>query len=329
MTIKSSCDNFWEIKSKSDFEKSALATFNFQYKNNPVYRSFCDLINKNLCEIKTVEEIPHLPISLFKSRKVVSFQEEPSGYFVSSSTSGLLPSKHFYRNFDDYSKSFAKNFENMYGKFSDYVILALLPSYIDRKGSSLIFMVNELIKKSNNANSGFYLNNFKDLVKKIELLEANNQKTILLGVSFALLDLLESHNFLLKNTIVMETGGMKGRRKEMTRKELHHTLSQGFGCEKIHSEYGMTELFSQAYSKGDGLFKCPPWMRVSIRESQDPFQELPHGQAGGINIIDLANRDSCAFIATEDIGKVNSAQEFEVLGRLDNSDIKGCNLMVT
>ena len=147
MTIKSSCDNFWEIKSKSDFEKHALATFNFQYKNNPVYRSFCDLINKNLCEIKTIEEIPHLPISLFKSRKVVSFQEEPSGYFVSSSTSGLLPSKHFYRNFDDYSKSFSKNFENMYGKFSDYVILALLPSYIDRKGSSLILMVNELIKK--------------------------------------------------------------------------------------------------------------------------------------------------------------------------------------
>ena len=327
-TGTASLENFWEVNSSSSFDKLALDTFNLQYKKNTVYRSFCNLINRSPCDVKKVEDIPYLPISFFKSKQVISFQEKPKGYFSSSKTSGLVASKHFYRNLEDYTKSFSTGFGNIYGKFSDYVFLALLPSYMNRKGSSLIFMVDKLIQKSCHSESGFYLNNFKDLVQKIKFLEARGQKTILLGVSFALLDLLEYHSFHLKNTLIMETGGMKGKRKETTRKELHHILSQGFGCKKIHSEYGMTELLSQAYSKGDGKFKCQPWMRVSIRENQDPFQPLYNGQAGGMNIIDLANRDSCAFIATDDIGKVHSNQEFEVLGRFDHSEVRGCNLMV-
>ena len=321
-------ENFWEVNSSSSFEKLALNIFNLQYKKNTVYRSFCNLINRSPCDIKKVEDIPYLPISFFKSKKVFSYEREPTGFFSSSRTSGSIPSKHYYQNLGYYTKSLTRGFENFYGKFSDYVFLALLPSYRNQKNSSLIFMVNELIQKSRQSESGFYLDNFKDLVKKINLLESRGQKTILLGVSFALLDLLEYHQFRLKNTLIMETGGMKGKRKEITRMELHQILSEGFGCKKIHSEYGMTELFSQAYSNGDGIFKCQPWMQVSIRENQDPFQTLHNGQTGGINIIDLANRDSCAFIATDDIGKVHSNNKFEVLGRHDHSEARGCNLMI-
>ena len=321
-------ENFWEVNSSSSFEKLALDTFNLQYKKNTVYRSYCSLINRSPCDIKKVEDIPHLPISFFKSKKVVSYNKEPIGFFSSSKTSGLVSSKHFYRNLNDYIKSFTKGFENFYGKFSNYVFLGLLPSYIEQKNSSLIFMFNELIQKSSHIESGFYLDNFKDLVQKINFLESRGQKTILMGVSFALLDLLEYHQFNLKNTLIMETGGMKGKRKEITRMELHKILSEGFGCKKIHSEYGMTELLSQAYSNGDGIFECQPWMRVSIRENQDPFELLQNGQTGGINIIDLANRDSCAFIATDDIGKVHSNKKFEVLGRFDHSEARGCNLML-
>lgn len=328
MSISRPLGNFWEVDSKSSFKALALATFKLQYQKNSVYRSFCDLINRNPSDVSAIEEIPHLPISFFKSKQVVSFDDELRNYFSSSATTGVVPSKHFYRNLTDYSISFTHGFENIYGKISDYVFLALLPSYMERKGSSLIFMVDEMIKKSNSAVSGFYLDNFEDLAQQIELLEARGQKTILLGVSFALLEFTQHHQFNLKNTIVMETGGMKGRRKEMTRAELHQILREGFGCEKIHSEYGMTELFSQAYSKGDGIFECPPWMRVSVRENQDPFQSLPLGHTGGLNIIDLANKDSCAFIATEDLGKVHANNKFEVLGRFDHSEIRGCNLMV-
>ena len=325
---RSSFENFWEVNSSSSFEKLAFDTFNLQYEKNTVYRSFCSLINISPCDIKKVEDIPHLPISFFKSKKVISFEKEPMDYFSSSKTSGLEPSKHFYRNLEDYTKSFTKGFENFYGKFSNYVFLGLLPSYTERKNSSLIFMVNELIQKSRHIESGFYLDNFKDLVQKINFLESRGQKTILLGVSYALLDLLEHQRFNLKNTLIMETGGMKGKRKEITRMELHKILSEGFGCKKIHSEYGMTELLTQAYSNGDGIFECQPWMRVSIREKQDPFQPLQNGEIGGINIIDLANRDTCAFIATDDIGKVHSNQKFEVLGRFDHSEARGCNLML-
>ena len=328
ITNPPSFENFWEVDSSSSFEKLALNLFKFQYKKNTVYRSFCNLINRSPCDIKKVEDIPHLPISFFKSKKVFSNDIEPTGYFSSSKTSGSVPSKHYYRNLEDYIKSFTKGFKNFYGKFSDYVFLALLPSYTKQKNSSLIFMVNQLIQKSHQSESGFYLNNFKNLVEKINFLEARGQKTILLGVSFALLDLLEYHQFNLKNTLIMETGGMKGKRKEITRMELHQILCDGFGCKKIHSEYGMTELFSQAYSNGEGIFECQPWMQVSIRENQDPFQPLQNGQTGGINIIDLANRDSCAFIATDDIGKVHSSKKFEVLGRFDHSEARGCNLMM-
>jgi len=328
ITNTPSFEKFWEVNSSSSFEKLALDIFNLQYKKNTIYRSFCSLINISPCDIKKVEDIPHLPISFFKFKKVVSYDKKPTGYFSSSKTSGSIPSKHFYRSLEDYTKSFTKGFENFYGRFSDYVFLALLPSYIRQKNSSLIFMVNELIQKSCQSESGFYLDNFEDLVKKINFLEAQGQKTILLGVSYALLDLLKYKRFRLKNTLIMETGGMKGNRKEITRMELHQVLSQGFGCKKIHSEYGMTELFSQAYSNGDGIFECQPWMRVSIRENQDPLQPLHNGQIGGINIIDLANMDSCAFIATDDIGKAHSNKKFEVLGRVDNSEARGCNLMV-
>jgi len=320
--------DFWTIDTAIGFENLALEVFRFQYENNAVYRSFCDLINCNPVEVKSTEEIPHLPISFFKSKKVCSFPQTDVPFFSSSNTGGSLSSKHFYRSLTDYKMSFRKGFEYFYGPIQSYTVLALLPSYMERKGSSLIYMAEDMIQNSQQPESGFYLNQWESLKDRILKLEEKGQKTLLLGVSFALLDLMEHYAFDLQHTLVMETGGMKGRRKEMTREALHDRLKKGFGCSKIHSEYGMTELFSQAYSKGDGLFECPPWMRVSARENQDPFHRLPWGQTGGLNIIDLANKDSCAFIATDDLGKVHSKTQFEVMGRLDSSEIRGCNLMV-
>ncbi|MEK9602918.1 MAG: acyl transferase [Flavobacteriaceae bacterium] len=323
-----SLENFWEIKNQSDFDVLALKTFKFQYEKNPVYRSFCDLIHCNPVDVKSVIDIPYLPISFFKSKRVCAFEDPNAHFFSSSSTSGLEPSKHFYRNLNDYQISFRKGFEYFYGNIEDYVILALLPSYLQRNGSSLIYMVNDMIGNSQKPESGFYLDQWDALQKQLNFLEQKGQKTLLLGVSFALLDFIERFSFDLKHTVVMETGGMKGRRKELTREALHQQLSEGFGCAKIHSEYGMTELLSQAYSRGGGIFECSPWMRINARENQDPFQQLPRGQTGGLNIIDLANRDTCSFIATEDLGRVHSDTEFEVLGRFDTSEIRGCNLMV-
>ena len=327
MTINN-LENFWEINRRSDFDTLALKTFAFQYQNNTVYRSFCDLINCNPVDVVKFEDIPHLPISFFKSKRVCSFQNDKAQFFSSSTTTGKSPSKHFYLHLEDYKMSFRKGFEYFYGPIEDYAVLALLPSYLERKGSSLIYMTNDMIHKSHQVESGFYLDQWETLKEKITQLEVKGQKTLLLGVSFALLDLTEQYSFDLKNTIVMETGGMKGRRKELTREALHNQLKKGLGCLKIHSEYGMTEMFSQAYSKGDGVFECPPWMRVYARENQDPFTRLPIGQSGGLNITDLANRESCAFIATEDLGKIYSENKFEVLGRFDASEIRGCNLMV-
>ncbi len=327
MTIDN-LENFWEINSRSNFDALALKTFAFQYQNNYVYRSFCDLINCNPVDVVKFEDIPYLPISFFKSKRVCSFREDKAKYFSSSATKGESPSKHFYRHLEDYKMSFRKGFEYFYGPVEDYVVLALLPSYLEREGSSLIYMTNDMINNSHQAESGFYLYQFELLKEQLNQLEDKGKKTILLGVSFALLDLAEQYSFDLKNTIVMETGGMKGRRKELTRVALHQRLNKAFGCNKIHSEYGMTEMLSQAYSKGDGIFECPPWMNIYARENQDPFTQLPLGQSGGLNITDLANRESCAFIATEDLGKVYSEQRFEVLGRFDTSEIRGCNLMV-
>lgn len=321
-------ENFWEIDSQPAFDALALKTFYFQYENNKVYRSFCDLINCHPTEVKFVKDIPHLPISFFKTKRVCCFEEDNVPFFSSSTTTGLNPSKHYYRNLEDYQMSFRKGFEHFFGDIKDYAILALLPSYMEREGSSLIYMADDMIGNSQQAESGFYLNQWDALKECIIRLEEKGQKTLLLGVSFALLELVERYSFDLQHTWVMETGGMKGRRKELTREELHDRLKRGFGVNKVYSEYGMTELLSQAYSIGEGIFKCPPWMRVGAREHQDPFNRLPWGQSGGLNIIDLANRDSCAFIATEDLGKVYSDSHFEVLGRLDASEIRGCNLMV-
>ena len=318
----------FNIKSTSDFNAMALDVFKFQFKNNRIYRSFCDLLYKHPSEVRTIEDIPFLPIQFFKSHRIVSSTLDSEIIFSSSGTTGSITSKHHVVDTNLYKKSYLKGFEYFYNNIENYAILALLPSYLEREGSSLIYMVEDLINKSNNPKSGFYLNNLEALNKTILELENAQQKTLLIGVSFALLDLVESFNFDLKHTTIMETGGMKGRRKELIREELHQILNQGFGTKHIHSEYGMTELLSQAYSKGNGVFKTPPWMQVLIRDTEDPLTVLPNGKTGGLNVIDLANINSCAFIATQDLGKLHQDNTFEVLGRFDNSDIRGCNLMV-
>jgi hypothetical protein len=269
-----------------------------------------------------------MPIQFFKEFQVKTTDFEPEKVFLSSGTTGSIQSKHLVKDLNWYDWSFREAFDYFYGPIEDYVVLALLPSYLERDGSSLIYMADDFIKRSKHKESGFYLNNRKELVENLNELEKSGKKTLLLGVSFALLDLVEEHPFSLKHTIVMETGGMKGRRKEMIRKELHQVLASGFGVEHIHSEYGMTELLSQAYSKGKGIFQCPPWMKIKIRDTEDALTLLPTGKSGGINIIDLANRYSCSFLATQDLGRCIDEINFEVLGRFDNSDIRGCNLLI-
>lgn len=321
-------NSVFNIKSNADFEKVALDVFKFQFQNNRVYRSFCDLINKHPSDIKNYCDIPFLPIQFFKSHEVLSSNKPIEQTFASSGTTGNNTSKHFVTDLSIYEKSFTKAFENFYGNITDCVILALLPSYLEREDSSLIYMVSHLIEQSNHSCSGFYLNNLSELKDTLIALNESNTNVLLIGVSFALLDLVELYQFKLKNTIVMETGGMKGRRKELIRTELHKILKNGFGVDTIHSEYGMTELLSQAYSKGDGVFKCPAWMKVLIRDTEDALSIVPPEKTGGINIIDLANINSCAFIATQDLGKLHDHNTFEVIGRFDHSDIRGCNLMV-
>ena len=324
MTLK---DKIFNIQTENDFQKVALEIFNFQFENNPVYRSYCDLLYVHPSSVKSITQIPFLPIEFFKTKNVLSSGDVPKVIFTSSGTTGSTVSRHFVTDLNIYEESFTRGFENFYGPIEDFVILGLLPSYLEREGSSLIYMANHFIQKSNHPESGFYLNQMDELADKLITLDSSGKKVLLIGVSFALLDLVEKHSFNLKNTLIMETGGMKGRRKELIRSELHNVLKKGFGVQTIHSEYGMTELLSQAYSKGDGVFECPPWMRVLTRDTEDPLS-LVENQTGGINIIDLANVNSCSFIATQDLGKVNSNGNFEVLGRFDNSDIRGCNLMV-
>jgi phenylacetate-coenzyme A ligase PaaK-like adenylate-forming protein len=320
--------NMFNIQSQEDFTKVTIEVFKHQFKNNSVYRSFCDLLYLHPSDVSKIEEIPFLPIQFFKSRKVLSSLEEVQETFTSSGTTGSITSKHFVTDIKLYKESYLKGFAHFYGNIEDYVVLALLPNYLERESSSLVFMVDDFIRKSKNIESGFYLNNIDELAKKLINLDEIGQKVLLMGVSFALLDLIEKHQFKLKNTIIMETGGMKGRRKELIRNELHQLLQSGFGVDEIHSEYGMTELLSQGYSKGSGLFETPPWMKVLTRDTEDALTILPLGKAGGINVIDLANYNSCSFIATQDLGKVHKNQTFEILGRFDTSDIRGCNLMV-
>ena len=320
-------EQIFNIKSAKEFNTLALEVFKFQFENNKVYRSFCDLLYKHPSDVKTIEAIPFLPIEFFKTRTILSNTDSPLITFSSSGTTGSVTSKHYVTDLSIYEKSYLSGFEQFYNAIEDYVVLALLPSYLEREGSSLIYMVDDLIKKSKHPESGFYLNNLDAINEKLIALDQSGQKVLLIGVSFALLDLIEQYQFKLNNTIVMETGGMKGRRKEIIRPELHQLLKDGFGVSKIHSEYGMTELLSQAYSKGNGIFECPPWMRVLTRDTEDPLSIQKANKTGGINVIDLANINSCSFIATQDLGKIDDDNSFEILGRFDNSDIRGCNLM--
>ena len=320
--------SIFNIQNQQEFTALSLAVFKHQFKNNKVYRSFCDLLFVHPSSISTIEEIPFLPIQFFKSRKVLSSLDEIQETFTSSGTTGSVTSKHLVTNINLYKESYLKGFAHFYGNIEEYTVLALLPNYLQRQGSSLVFMVADLIEKSKKVESGFYLDNIQELANKLLELNRNGQKILLIGVSFALLDLIEMQQFNLKNTIIMETGGMKGRRKELVREELHTILQNGFGVTEIHSEYGMTELLSQGYSKGNGVFKTPPWMKILTRDTEDALSINASGKNGGINVIDLANYNSCSFIATQDLGKVYENETFEIIGRFDNSDIRGCNLMV-
>ena len=305
-----------------------MKIFRFQYEKNPVYNQFCKHLNIEIHDVKTLRQIPFLPIQLFKTHQVVSVQNPESTVFTSSGTTGTITSRHIVADISLYKQSYRNGFSQSYGNVEDYAILALLPSYLEREGSSLIYMVDDLIKLTNNEHSGFYRKNHDALIEKLIALDDSGKNVILIGVTYALLDLIEKQNFNLQNTIIIETGGMKGKRPEMIREELHEKLCAGFGVANIHSEYGMTELLSQAYSHGNGIFECPDWMHILIRDTEDALSYISDGKTGGINVIDLANINSCSFIATQDLGKKYTNNSFEVLGRFDNSDIRGCNLMV-
>ncbi len=320
-------DDIFKISNETEFDKTCLQVFRFQYENNSVYQQFCRLLHKSSENVKSYQEIPFLPIEFFKSKKVISGKEDAEIIFTSSGTTGNTTSSHYVSDLEIYEKSFFKGFKKFYGDPEDYIILALLPSYLERTGSSLIYMADNLIKASGHEDSGFYLNELDILAEKLLRLDSEGKKILLIGVSFALLDLVENYHFDLKNTIVMETGGMKGRRREMIRQELHDILNKGFGTKSIHSEYGMTELLSQAYSTGNGIFECPPWMKILLRDPEDALSLIPENKTGGINVIDLANTYSCSFIATQDLGRLTPAG-LQILGRFDNSDIRGCNLMI-
>lgn len=316
----------WVFDKKISFEKRALRLFQIQSQKCDVYRKYLGLINVDSSQVSQIEQIPFLPIQFFKNQKILSTNSEAEIIFSSSGTSGQNASKHYVSDVSIYEESFLSAFKQFYGSVEDYRIMALLPSYLEREGSSLVYMCDQLIKKSKHPQSGFYLNNLDQLKKNLQ--NKTDKKTLIIGVSYALIDLVEKGAIKLQNTIVMETGGMKGKRKEMIREELHQILKDGFGLDKIHSEYGMTELLSQAYSKGDGVFESPDWMRVVARSTDDPLSVLGDNISGGLNIIDLANINSCAFIATQDLGKTLGNNQFEVLGRFDHSDVRGCNLLV-
>ena len=320
--------DIFTISSQKQFEKLALKIFRYQYENNLVYQDFCDFLNTDVHKVKSLQKIPFLPIAFFKSHNVISNKDVIQETFTSSGTTGVITSKHLVTDISLYEQSYRTAFSEFYGNIEDYTVLALLPSYLERSGSSLIHMVKDLIELSNNEHSGFYLHNYDELISKLIELDNSGQNVILIGVTYALLDLIEKQNFQLKNTIIMETGGMKGKRKEIIREELHEILLKGFGVSSIHSEYGMTELLSQAYSLGNGIFECPSWMQILIRDTEDALTYVDLGKNGGVNVIDLANVNSCSFIATQDLGKKYPNNSFEILGRFDNSDIRGCNLMV-
>jgi len=321
-------EEIFSIQNSLQFDSLAFEIFRFQADHCKVYGNFVKNLGIKSADIKDINNIPFLPIEFFKSHDVISGTSLGSEVFKSSGTNGMAQSKHIVHNTEIYIQSFRKAFEIFYGDINKYVVLALLPSYLERDGSSLIYMVDDLIQASNNDQSGYFLYDHKKLYKTLLHLKQSKTPTILIGVTYALLDFAESHTIEYPELVVMETGGMKGKRREMVRKELHETLCAGFGVPVIHSEYGMTELLSQAYSKGAGIFHCPPWMQIRVRDTNDPLELLGINQTGGINVIDLANINSCSFIATQDLGKAFQDGTFEVLGRFDNSDIRGCNLLV-
>lgn len=316
-----------------DFESFALDVFSFQYHHVQIYKAYADAVNKTPANVTRVSDIPFLPIQFFKTHQVIADQATPEMTFESSGTTGTISSKHYVKDLSVYEQSFMKGFERFYGDVSQYCILGLLPSYLERQHSSLVYMVDALIKKSTHQNSGFYLYDWEKLAKTIQENEAQQQPTLLIGVAYALLDFSEQFPMNLNYTTIMETGGMKGRREELSKESLHQKLQQAFSLSSIHSEYGMTELLSQGYSKGQGIFNTPPWMKIILRATDNPLEILPirtngHPDIGAINIIDLANIYSCAFIATDDVGKLYADGSFEVMGRLENSDIRGCGLMI-
>lgn len=322
-------DRIFRIEDQGSFERTALEIFKYQADNNPVYENFINQLGIKKESVETLSCIPFLPVEFFKSHKIVTGNKQVIRKFESSGTTGLSVSRHYVVDTELYEKSFFKGFNHFYGSVEEFLIATLLPSYAERKNSSLVYMMDRLIKKSNNELSGFYHNNTSEMLSNISQGKKKNMKILLMGVSFALLDLAEHASPDLSGVIVMETGGMKGRRKEITREELHSILTKRLNVSTIHSEYGMTELFSQAYSKGNGLFYCPPWMKIAIRDPQDPLSVITEpGITGGINIIDLANLHSCSFIATSDLGKLHEDSGFEVLGRFDSSDVRGCNLLI-
>ncbi|WP_246101745.1 LuxE/PaaK family acyltransferase [Pedobacter westerhofensis] len=326
--MKISIPSVFSISSEKEFCDAALAIFRHQAEHCAPYREFIGHLHVDPLQVKDLAAIPYLPISFFKSHRVVSGDGKEEIIFSSSGTTGQTQSRHFVTDLQLYDESFNRAFAQFYGGAEDTCLLALLPSYLERDGSSLIYMVDALLKQSVHPESGYFLHNHGDLYQKLVTLKEKGQKTILIGVTYALLDFLETYQLDFPELIVMETGGMKGKRKEMVREELHDILKSGFGVSAIHSEYGMTELLSQAYSKGEGVFECPNWMKIVLRDTNDPLTLLNSSQTGGINVIDLANINSCSFIATQDLGRLSSDGSFEVLGRFDNADIRGCNLLV-
>ncbi len=313
---------------ESSFEETALEIFEYQFSRVDIYHRFCTSLHRKPSLVKSLDDIPFLPVEFFKTHPVISTEKKAEKIFESSGTTGSIPSLHYAADISLYEKSFGKCFTHFYGNPEDYVISALLPSYLERNNSSLVYMAEQLIKLSGQPESGFFLNEYEKLSLLLRNLKQRKQKTILLGVTFALLEFAEKYPADFPELIVIETGGMKGRREELTRSEVHERLCKGFGVQDIHSEYGMTELLSQAYSKGNGLFQTPPWMRVLIRDMTDPLKTERGNKAGGINVVDFANIYSCSFISTCDSGKLNADGTFEILGRTDHAEIRGCNLLV-
>ncbi|MCB0507281.1 MAG: acyl transferase [Bacteroidetes bacterium] len=318
------------ISNNFDFDELALEVFRFQYKHNSIYRQYVDYLNINATSVDNILDIPFLPIEFFKTHQVVSTSSEINKVFESSGTTSDSTSKHFISDLSLYETSFETCFKQFYGDINDWIILALLPSYLERNNSSLVYMVDHLIKKTNNENSGFYLHNLTALQQKLaQLLQATQkQKILLIGVTFALLDFAEQFPMKLSDVVIMETGGMKGRRKELLREEVHEILKNSFNVSSIHSEYGMTELLSQAYSDGNGIFRAPSWMKCLKRDIYNPLHTDNSSGRGALNIIDLANINSCAFIATQDMVNLHEEASFEIIGRINHADIRGCNLLI-